>query len=76
MGPKQLLAVIKSVQLVNAFFRGDQVKTAQWFEAPNPMFGGISALDLLSLGRVLVVLKSIETALDNNVNITLISTKE
>lgn len=41
--------LIQSVWKVLDFFEGDRVKTELWFASPNPMLGGLSALQLLEL---------------------------
>lgn len=36
---------------VLAYFDNDLEKTVTWFRLPNPMFGGLSPLTLIKLGR-------------------------
>lgn len=54
-----------AINLVGSYFN-DLNKTKLWFQAPNPVFGGISPREMIRLGRFKKVLRFIQTALDEN----------
>lgn len=54
-----------AINLVGSYFK-DLDKTMLWFQAPNPVFGGISPREMIRVGRFKKVLRFIQTALDEN----------
>lgn len=54
-----------AINLVGGYFN-DLDKTMLWFQAPNPIFGGISPREMIRVGRFKKVLRFIQTALDEN----------
>lgn len=54
-----------AINLVGSYF-SDVNKTKLWFQAPNPVFGGISPREMIRVGRFKKVLRFIQTALNEN----------
>lgn len=48
------------------FFKGDKRKAKIWLHAPNPMFGFMSAKNLIDLGRVKRVWQCVNNAIEGN----------
>jgi len=57
--------VTVAVDLVCKFF-GNKNKAALWFNTPNPLLGGVSPVDTISLGKVDKLLKFIRNCLAEN----------
>lgn len=51
---------------VMAFFQGDQAKTEAWFKTANPLLGGASPVDMIKLGRLVKLVRFVETSLAEN----------
>ena len=54
-----------AISLVAEHFK-DASKAMMWFQAPNPMLGGITPRDMIRLGRFKKLMKYIQSALDSN----------
>ena len=48
--------------LVYSNFEMDDKKTAKWFKFKNPLFGNISALELIKIGRSKLVYRTVVAA--------------
>lgn len=48
------------------FFKGDERKVKLWLHAPNPMFGFISAKEMIEAGRIERVWQCINNAIEGN----------
>ena len=56
--------VLDCYEMVLEFFEGDREKAELWFETPNPSFGGTTPDILIYMGRVDVLKKWIEAAIE------------
>lgn len=54
-----------AINLVASFFN-DEDKALLWFQAPNPLLGGVSPRDMIRVGRFKKLLKFIQSALAEN----------
>jgi len=52
--------------LVAEYFDGDALKTALWFNTPNPMLGGMKPRDMIRLGRYNKLIKFVIEAREAN----------
>lgn len=50
-------------KLVKEFFNGNEKKTEEWFETPNPSLGGISPKLMIAMGKEEKLLKFIKAQL-------------
>ena len=54
----QRLAEIANIcEIVANYFRGDEKKTALWFQIPNPILGNIPPRDMIRVGRYRKLIK-------------------
>src|SRR3989338_1805445 len=54
------------LNLVAGHFKGDTVKTMQWFTTPNPLLGDIRPRDMIRIGRYRKLIKFVLNALAEN----------
>ena len=59
-------AVIEARDLIFKFFEKEPWKALVWWQAPNPLLGGISPVDMLKIGREEKLLKFIKGQLAEN----------
>lgn len=59
-------AILAAFNLVTDFFEGDRQKAMAWWNAKNPLLGGLSAREMCFMGREDKVLKFVREALAEN----------